>query len=77
MTHASASAPVDRRGTALWRSATVFYTIGAADFLAAFVLVFVSYFLGADALAVTAIYMFMGAWPVLFVAAVLDVLRHR
>lgn len=66
-----------RRATPLWRSATVLYTIGAVDFLAAFLLMFPAYFLSADILGLLALYMFLGAWPVLFVAAVLDVLRHR
>lgn len=79
MTHPLASDP--RRATRLWRTTSVVYLIGLADFLVAFVLIFVAYFLSADVLSadvlsVIALYMFIAAWPVLFVAAVLDVLRH-
>ncbi|ARJ06516.1 hypothetical protein GCM10010988_17800 [Cnuibacter physcomitrellae] len=75
MTHPLASDP--RRATRLWRITSVIYLIGLVDFLVAFVLIFVAYFLSADVLSVIALYMFIAAWPVLFVAAVLDVLRHR
>lgn len=75
MTHPLASDP--RRATRLWRITSVIYLIGLVDFLVAFVLIFVAYFLSADVLSVIALYMFIAAWPVLFAAAVLDVLRHR
>jgi hypothetical protein len=66
-----------RRGTPLWRAATVLYTVGLVVFLGAFALLFPAYFLDEGLLDVIAAYLFLGVWPVLFVAAVLDVLRRR
>ena len=66
-----------RRGSALWRLASVLYAVGFVLFLGTFALIFVAFFAGWQNLDDLELWLLMAAWPILFAAAVLDVLRRH